>query len=226
MKTYSSLIIEVSKNESGARIRIAPNLPVHALPGQYYLAFGEGSSQILPVPLFSFSENQDGMVLCGTNQPQWLTGTPLLLQGPFGKGFTHCLKSSRLAIFAVEKTLEARLYSLALNVINQGSDVAWISDELTIDLPPQVEILKETELTDAIAWSESCAIAAPHSQISMPPGILSISKVDRNKVEVLVDAPFVCGNAQCGVCAIETRHGWKLACKDGPVFEYGELFNE
>jgi NAD(P)H-flavin reductase len=40
----------------------------------------------------------------------------------------------------------------------------------------------------------------------------------------LVVAPMPCGGlAECGVCAVTTRRGWKLACKDGPVFDLGEL---
>lgn len=226
MKTYSSSIIETQKGECGVRIQIAPVPPSHTLPGQYYLAFAEGTSQVLPVPLFPFSEDKNGMVLCGMIQPAWQRGTPLLLQGPYGKIFTHCLKSSRLAIFAVERTLQERLYSLVIPAIEQGADVVWIADELSIDLPPQVEILKESELKVAIAWSEGCAIALPQAKVSNLPGIMNISTADQSKVEVFVDAPMMCGNAQCGVCAIETRRGWKLVCKDGPVFPYGELFNE
>jgi NAD(P)H-flavin reductase len=226
MKTYSSSIIETQKSECGARIQIAPVPPAHALPGQYYLAFAEGTSQILPVPLFPFSTIKDGVVLCGKIQSAWQPGITLLLQGPYGKGFSHCLKSSRLGIFTVEKILEERLYSLAIAALNQGADVAWISDEITIDLPPLIEVLKESELEDAIAWSEGCAIAVPQVQVSRLPGILPLKPADRHKMEVMIDAPFVCGNSQCGVCAVETRHGWKLACKDGPIFPYGEFFNE
>jgi len=226
MKTYLSTIAEVSIIESGARIRLTPSLPVHALPGQYYLGFTEDTTQLLPVPLFPFTENTDELVLCGNVHFTWQTSTPLLLQGPYGKGFTHCLKSRRLAIFAVEKNLEERLFALAVNVLEQGADVVWISDDLKVTLPPQIEVLKESELTDAVAWAESCAIAVPQTKVTSLPEILSINKADRNKVEVMVDAPFICGNAQCGVCAIETRHGWKLTCKEGPVFQYGEFFND
>lgn len=226
MKTYLSTIVEVIKNEGGARIRTTPMLPAHSLPGQYYLAYAEDTTQLLPVPLFPFSENMDGSVLCGKIQPQWQPETSLLLQGPYGRGFVQCLKSRRVAVFAFEKNLEERLFSLTEYVLAQGADVVWVSDDLKVTLPPQIEVLKESELMDAAAWAENCAIAIPQSHISILPMTLSISKVDRNKVEVSVDAPFVCGNAQCGVCAIETHHGWKLACKDGPVFQYGELFNE
>jgi NAD(P)H-flavin reductase len=31
------------------------------------------------------------------------------------------------------------------------------------------------------------------------------------------------GLADCGVCAVPARRGYKLACKDGPVFDLDEL---
>jgi hypothetical protein len=31
------------------------------------------------------------------------------------------------------------------------------------------------------------------------------------------------GLADCGVCAVELRRGWKLACKDGPVFDLRDI---
>ena len=31
------------------------------------------------------------------------------------------------------------------------------------------------------------------------------------------------GAAECGICAVPFGRGWKLACKDGPVFELNPL---
>ena len=31
------------------------------------------------------------------------------------------------------------------------------------------------------------------------------------------------GQGECGVCAVRTRSGWSLACKDGPVYDLAEL---
>jgi dihydroorotate dehydrogenase electron transfer subunit len=163
------------------------------------------------------------MVLCG-NIPAWQAGTTLLLEGPYGKGFSNSLRARRLLIHAMEKSLEERLYPLANNALKAGADVAWVSEALSIGLPPQIEVLKVTEFTDAMQWADGCAIAVPLARLSNLSDELAIKPADRVKVEVMIDAPFVCGNAQCGVCAIETRAGWKLACKDGPVFPYAELF--
>jgi hypothetical protein len=42
--------------------------------------------------------------------------------------------------------------------------------------------------------------------------------------QVLVVTPAPCGGlAECGVCAVTTRRGWKMACKDGPVFSLNEF---
>jgi hypothetical protein len=29
--------------------------------------------------------------------------------------------------------------------------------------------------------------------------------------------------ADCGVCGVKGRRGWRLACKDGPVFDLNDL---
>jgi len=223
MKTYSTTIREINAGESKSRLRITPALPAPAQPGQYYRAFAPGTAQVLPVPLYPFLGESDSMVLCG-NFPAWQTSAKLLLEGPYGNGFSSSLKARRLLIHAIDESLEERLYSLAMDVLQASADVAWVSEALTLDLPPQIEVLKETEFGDAIQWSDGCALAVPLARLPNLPGELVIKPAERHKVEVMIDAPFVCGNAQCGVCAVETRSGWKLACKEGPVFPYGELF--
>jgi len=36
--------------------------------------------------------------------------------------------------------------------------------------------------------------------------------------------PMPCGGlGDCGLCAVDLKRGWKLACKDGPVFDLNEL---
>ena len=44
------------------------------------------------------------------------------------------------------------------------------------------------------------------------------------RTQVLIQTPIACGGlAECGVCAVQARRGWKMACKNGPVFELEEL---
>jgi dihydroorotate dehydrogenase electron transfer subunit len=43
-------------------------------------------------------------------------------------------------------------------------------------------------------------------------------------VKALVMTPIPCGGiAECGACAVPAHRGWKLACRDGPVFNLNEL---
>jgi len=223
MKTYSTIIEEVNVDVSRSRLLITQVLPTAAQPGQYYRAFAPGIAQVLPVPLYPLLVETDSMVLCG-NIPAWQVGTILLLEGPNGKGFSTSLSARRLLIHAIDKSLEERLIPLANEALQTGADVAWVSEALALELPPQIEVLKVTEFIDALQWSDGCALAVPLARIPNIPDELAIIPADQAKVEVLIDAPFVCGNAQCGVCAVETRNGLKLACKDGPVLPYWELF--
>jgi dihydroorotate dehydrogenase electron transfer subunit len=41
--------------------------------------------------------------------------------------------------------------------------------------------------------------------------------------QVLLEAVLGCGVGACLSCTIETKHGRKLVCKDGPVFELSDI---
>ena len=41
--------------------------------------------------------------------------------------------------------------------------------------------------------------------------------------QVSLDAYMACGIGACLGCAIETKTGYKLVCKDGPVFDAQEI---
>jgi NAD(P)H-flavin reductase len=46
----------------------------------------------------------------------------------------------------------------------------------------------------------------------------------KRNIQVLVDTPMAChGTADCGVCAVKTKLGWKNVCSDGPVFQLAVL---
>jgi len=41
--------------------------------------------------------------------------------------------------------------------------------------------------------------------------------------QVLLEAVLGCGVGACLSCTVETKHGQRLVCKDGPVFELSEI---
>jgi ferredoxin len=50
-------------------------------------------------------------------------------------------------------------------------------------------------------------------------------RLERSFMSALVDLPMPCGTGECHACAVETSRGIKLACTQGPVFDWMELEN-
>ena len=42
-------------------------------------------------------------------------------------------------------------------------------------------------------------------------------------VQILLEEVMACGVGACRGCVVMTKHGLKVVCKDGPVFELGEI---
>jgi dihydroorotate dehydrogenase electron transfer subunit len=225
MKTYTTQIVRVLEGGSDVVTVDSSTLPI-ITPGQYFRSFIPGNSPILPIPLYLYSRWNDELSLCGKVPLQWKPGEILLLQGPFGQGFQKALTAKRLTLYAHDKLLEPRLKPLALSAVQNKMDVTWVSDERFIFLPPQVEILKSSDLHSAIAWSDASAIAASLAEVDLLRELLPRATAERDKIEVFIDTPQICGNSLCDACAIETHKGWKLVCKDGPVFPLRELLSD
>lgn len=226
MKTYSATIKEITHAGLEEAFSVTNLPPVQIYPGQYFRAFVQSSFQIIPIAVYPYSLNPESDQLCGKLPVTWHPGAEVLLQGPYGNGFTLSLSSHRMLLYASELPLEPRLFHLALHALQHGADVTWVSDSLSLALPPQVEVLKVSDLPAALEWSDACAVSAPLHQLPVILRSLPVKPADRSKVEVFIDAPLACGNARCGVCAVETRKGFKLACKDGPVFPLKELLSD
>ncbi len=46
-------------------------------------------------------------------------------------------------------------------------------------------------------------------------------------VEILLEISMICDESSaCGVCSVYTNRGWRMACKDGPVFALDDLPGE
>ena len=93
-------------------------------------------------------------------------------------------------------------------------------------LPGDVEIQPLSALEDVLKWADYIAVDVMRENL---PGLKE--RLDgRNQwpalreAQVLVHTQMPCGAvAECGVCAVTTKSSWKLACKDGPVFDLSEI---
>jgi hypothetical protein len=92
--------------------------------------------------------------------------------------------------------------------------------------PLALEVLSLNDLASALAWADYLAIDAPLAEIDTLRQALGLQPgaYPAPPTQVWIEAAFPCaGLAECGACAVRTRQGWKLACHDGPVFDFKEL---
>jgi NAD(P)H-flavin reductase len=91
----------------------------------------------------------------------------------------------------------------------------------------EVEVLTRDRAKEVFAWADYLAAVAKLSEVN---AVASDLKVFRNHINrtgedqllVLADMPCT-GIAACEMCTVQTKKGWKHACKDGPVFNLAEM---
>jgi NAD(P)H-flavin reductase len=222
MKSIQVVLSEISQYGTTLTYELDSDIYSALRPGQYLLARGE--NDILPVPLFP----------CGMNAAQ-LTGFPLLenhlqpgtllnIRFPLGKGFSLPVNVRRLLM--VSGTVSPlRLFPVAGQVLSAGGEIALFTEIMPVRIPVEMELIDREHLAEAAAWADfiigDTSLAGLAAWKELAGGGQSIPG---RQIQVLVDTPLLCaGMADCGVCSVKTHRGWKLACKDGPVFEFCEL---
>ena len=194
-------------------------------PGQYLLATSPSTAEVLPTPLFPAALPAEELQLASPLPPGWTAGMVLFLRGPLGKGFSLPRAARKVALVAVNCT-PAYLQPLAFLALNQGAAVALHCADTPSGLPSEVEILPIDQLPGSIAWADFLAAVFPLSSLVAfrRAAGLSIHQGLPLPGQALVLTPLPCaGTADCGLCAVPTPHGWKLACADGPVFDLNLL---
>jgi hypothetical protein len=133
--------------------------------------------------------------------------------------------SRRVALLAWDDS-PARLLGLLPMALAQGAAVTLICESSPRDLSADVEVHPLAALEEVCQWADFLAADAGRDSL---PGLMSRlgareqagAKFD---AQVLIRTDMPCGAlAECGVCAVRFRHSWKMACKDGPVFDLKEL---
>jgi dihydroorotate dehydrogenase electron transfer subunit len=204
------------------RVSCPPNLIPS--PGQYLLA-SDGSDLPLPVPLFYTDSAPQGFIAQAPEAVPWNPGIVLHLRGPLGRGFTLPFSARKVGLVAFDDP-PIRLRCLIHPALRQDAAVALVCDTTPDDLPDAVEVQPLSTLNDILEWADYVAFDVSRGNLHQ----LKERLGKRNQLvvgmdaQVLVRTPVPCGGiAECGVCAVTVRSEGRLACKDGPVFDWRDI---
>jgi hypothetical protein len=207
--------------------RMVCSTALKPLPGQYLLAdAADDLSAPLPVVLYISAVDGTLLDIAPPLPVHWSVGTRLSLRGPLGNGFYMPPAARRVVLAGFTESIH-RLLPLVAQAIRQGADVALYTDSaMPSDLPLAVEMLPINQLPGALLWADYLALDARLDDLPEARERLNLSSGQTCPcaAEVLVHVPMPCGGtAECFACAVQTRAGWMLACKDGPVFDFNRL---
>jgi dihydroorotate dehydrogenase electron transfer subunit len=233
-------------------IRIeAPAIARESLPGQF-ITIGCGHDFILRRPLSIHRVDNSHQisilfVIVGAGT-YWLSqrhkGEKLDLLGPLGNGFSVQPATKKLLLAAGGIGI-APLVFLAQKALEDGRFIKLILGTRTKDglypvelLPQGIETLVNTEdgsagekgkVTDALPgyvdWADqiyACGPLAMYQSIAKQRGKWK----SKTPVQVSLEVRIGCGIGACFGCSIKTKNGMKRVCRDGPVFNLGEVILE
>lgn len=214
--------------EASGQLAALISCPSQAIPppGCYLLASSDDA--VLASPLFLGAKSEGGFLAAAPVEISWEPGMQLHLRGPHGKGFSLPADTRRLALAGLGNTI-TRLLPLAELAINQNAAVSLFSDASFPSLPSAIEASLLAALPEALAWADFLVLDLALEDLPFLRDRLGLARQApvRCPGQALVLAPMPCaGLAECGVCALRTRKGWKLACRDGPVFRLDELLED
>ncbi len=202
--------------------------PAGAVPseGQFLLAIDPSDpNAILATPIFLTQRSEEGFWASPLFPATWGPGTNLDLLGPLGHGFVLPRTIQRLGLAVLGDTV-SRLMPLVYQSAKTNLGVTLFTDLSLPKLPAMVEMYPLATLAGSLDWPDFMALDVPLERLAELRDVLGLPHGSGLPcpAQVLITSPFPCsGMAQCGVCAIPARRGWKLACEDGPVFDLSVL---
>lgn len=224
MHTGQGQVFELILEDGFRHARVSCPSNLIPSPGQYLLA-GDGSDSPLPVPLFHTDSAPQGFIAAAPIPDSWNPGTELQLRGPFGRGFGLPPTAQKVGLVAFD-IAPARLRGLISLALKQAAAVVLICSSNPDHLPDDVEVQPLSALDEIVEWADYLAFDVNRENLNeMRQRLGKLNQaVARKETQILIYTPVPCGGvAECGVCAVTLQSAWKLACKDGPVFDWREL---
>jgi dihydroorotate dehydrogenase electron transfer subunit len=120
----------------------------------------------------------------------------------------------------------AQLKGLVQPALRQEAAVVLVCDLAPESLPDDVEVQPLSALQEIVEWADYLAFDVRRENLNQLRERLGrLNQLAAGKAaQVLIYTPVPCGGiADCGICAVNLKSDWKLACKDGPVFNWNEV---
>jgi dihydroorotate dehydrogenase electron transfer subunit len=173
------------------------------------------------------------------------TGDSISLIGPLGNGFDLGLARGKISVIVAGGVGIASFYMLARHLQARGEevrlvyggrtarDLAVLEDFQSLGIP----IFTATE-DGSLGFAGMVTCGLENYLQSLPKGDLvfytcgpnpmmkAVSRLAAAKgipCQISVEAKMGCGFGVCLGCTVKTRDGFKLACKDGPIFDAADF---
>lgn len=232
MHTGNGRVVELLLEDGYRYARVSCPESLIPGPGQYLLA-SRSPHALLPDPIFYTDSAPQGVSSVGepwrqfisTAPSSWNPGDALFLRGPLGRGFSLPSSARRVGLVAFDGS-PARLRGLIQPALRQNASVVLLCDATPDRLADEVEIQPLSALEDILDWADFFALDVQRDHLP----VLRERLGARTRlpvpggVQILIRTSTPCGGvAECGVCAVTTESGWRMVCRDGPVFDLGEI---
>ena len=177
----------------------------------------------------------------------WLSarkpGDGLTVFGPLGRGYSINPDAQNLVLVGGGLGM-APLIALADQAPGAGRSVTLLQGARSSNklyppdlLPPEVEALSATEdgssglhgyvtdlLPQHLSWADQIFACGPTPMLDGMAKVIREAR-SRKPVQALLEERMGCGTGICYGCAVFTRKGVRLVCKDGPRFELRQVFS-
>ncbi len=224
MQTGTGQVLELILEEGCRHVCVVCPSSLIPSPGQYLLA-SDGSDAPLPVPLFHTDSAPKGFIAAGPVPDVWYPNLVLHLRGPLGRGFALPLSARKVGLVAFDDSA-ARLKGLIRPALKQEAAVVLVCHSAPESLPDDVEVQQLSALPEIADWADYLACDVSRENLhQLMERLGKLNQLPAGKEsQVLIHTPVPCGGlADCGVCAVSLKSDWKLACKEGPVFNWDEV---
>lgn len=239
LKVQKSRIIE-NKSISEKIFKLVIEFNEEVKPGQFFMLKTLDNSYLLPRPISVNNVNEKNITFLYRAEGNGTTVMSKMREndeiqsfGPLGNGFDITKLSGKIAIIGGGIGVAPLLYltkklDKRADVYLGFKDNVYIKEEFENYADNVVVVTEDGSIgqkgfvTQYVDFAKYDAVVTCGPEIMMKK-IVKNCREQKVKCYVSLERRMACGLGACLGCTVETVHGNKRACKDGPVFSSEEL---